>query len=453
MTDRCDCGSHPADKRTAFRSRTLRPLHGSGRNLFGIIAFRAILFFWLTVAGTTAAFDKAGKVATGAQILAEDGFALLANERIGLIVNQTSRAGADHLIDLVVRAPDLTLSALFGPEHGLRGDALAGEEVVDSHDARTGVPVYSLYGKTRKPSAATLRGLDTLVFDIQDVGARFYTYISTMGLAMQAAARAGVRFVVLDRPNPLGGDYVSGFVMRDAHRSFIGQYRIPIAHGMTVGELALMIKGEGLLPGLEALALEVVPMTGWTRSMRWPDTGLAWVEPSPAIVDFPTALAYAGTGLFEATSTNYGRGTAEPFRLIGAPWIDGAALARELSALKRPGVLFDRVRFTPKSGKATAFAPLYAGENIPGVRLLISDPSRYQPVETGIHVLLGFVRHAALRGAPDLIDKPGWLAKMAGTGQLIQMITRGMEADAVIASWQDDVKAFAEQRAPYLLYE
>lgn len=439
--------------RATIWQRIMRPLPGSGRNLFGAAAFRAILSLGITATTTAVADEKARHVATGAQVLAEEGFARLDGARVGLIVNQTSRAGSDHLIDLVFGASNLTLAALFAPEHGLRGDAYAGEDVVDSHDAHTGAPVYSLYGKNRKPSVAVLRRLDALVFDIQDVGARFYTYISTMGLAMQAAARAGVRFVVLDRPNPLGGDYVSGFVMRDAQRSFIGQYRIPIAHGMTIGELALMIKGEALLPGLENLTLEVVPMTGWKRSMRWPDTGVAWVDPSPAIVDFATALAYAGTGLFEATATNYGRGTDEPFRLIGAPWIDGAALARELSALKRPGVLFDRVRFTPKSGKAKAFAPLFAGQNIPGVRLLIADPARYQPVETGIHVLLGFVDHAARLGVPDIIDKPVWLAKMAGTGQLMQMIKRGMTADAIIAAWQDEVRAFTEQRAPYLLYE
>lgn len=407
----------------------------------------------MLVAGTAAAHSEAGPVTTGTQVLTDDGFAKLAGRRIGLIVNQTSRGGSDHLIDLVSQAPDVTLSALFAPEHGLRGDAAAGEEVVDSRDARTGVAVYSLYGKTLKPKPAMLRGLDTLVFDIQDVGARFYTYISTMGLAMQAAARAGIRFVVLDRPNPLGGDYISGFVMRDAQRSFIGKYRIPIAHGMTIGELALMIKGEGLLPGLQALDLEVVAMRGWKRSMRWPDTGLAWVNPSPAIVDFATALAYAGTGLFEATATNFGRGTGEPFKLIGAPWVDGAALARELSALKRPGVVFDRVRFTPETGGPSAFAPLYAGQNIPGVRLLITDPARFQPVETGIYVLRGFAGHAARSGAPDVIDKPDWLAKMAGTGQLLQMIRRGMSADQIIAAWHDEVRAFAERRAPYLLYD
>ena len=263
---------------------------------------------------------------------------------------------------------------------------------MDSHDAHTGAPVYSLYGKTRKPSVAMLRRLDALVFDIQDVGRAVLHLYLNHG---PGNAGGGARRRPFRRARPAqspGRRLCVGLCPARCQRSFIGQYRIPIAHGMTVGELALMIKGEGLLPGLETLELEVVPMTGWKRSMRWPDTGLAWVDPSPAIVDFATALAYAGTGLFEATATNYGRGTDEPFRLIGAPWIDGAGLARELGALKRPGVLFDRVRFTPRSGKAPALSRRsMRARTFQAVRLLITDPARYQPVETGIYLLCAFV--------------------------------------------------------------
>ena len=392
-------------------------------------------------------------VTTGAQVLVDDGFERLTGARVGLIVNHTSRAGGSHLADLFAASDAVDLVALFAPEHGLRGDALAGEEIVDSKDARTGAPVYSLYGKDHAPTAAMLRGVDTLVFDIQDVGARFYTYITTMGLAMQSAARAGVRFVVLDRPNPLGGEYVSGFVMRDANRSFVGKYRIPIAHGMTVGELAQLIKGEALLPGLQNLDLQVIAMAAWKREMLWPDTGLDWIDPSPAIVDPETAQIYAGMGLFEGTSVNYGRGTDEPFRLIGAPWINADVLAADINDLGLEGVRAEPVRFTPRSTGARAFDPAFAGEDIPGVRLVVADPKRLLPVETGVHLLAVTARQARDSGQESIIDKRAWLAKISGTRQLARMIDGGRDAATIIAGWREEVWKFRALRAPYLLYD
>lgn len=392
-------------------------------------------------------------VTTGAQVLVDEGFERLAGARVGLIVNHTSRVRGTHLADLFAASDAVDLVALFAPEHGLRGDALAGEEVVDSKDARTGVPVYSLFGKDHAPTAAMLRGVDTLVFDIQDVGARFYTYITTMGLAMQSAARAGVRFVVLDRPNPLGGEYVSGFVMRDAHRSFVGKYRIPIAHGMTVGELAQLIKGEGLLPGLQGLDLQIIAMAAWKREMLWRETGLEWVDPSPAIVDPETAQIYAGMGLFEGTSLNYGRGTDEPFRLIGAPWIDANQLAADINGLGLAGLRAEPVRYTPRSTGARAFDPAFAGEDIPGVRLVVVEPSDLLPVETGIQLLAVTADHARNSGQESIIDKQDWLARISGTRQLARMIDAGKDAEAIIAGWREEIWKFRALRAPYLLYD
>ena len=232
----------------------------------------------------------------------------------------------------------MTLTALFVPEHGGKGDKEAGETVASRLDKRTSIPTYSLYGATRKPTKQMLRNVDVLVFDMQDIGVRFYTFISTMGLAMQAAAEAGIPFVILDRPNPLGGQYVSGFVTEQPQISFIGQYQIPAVHGLTVAELARLIKGQRLLPGLENLHLEVIAMKGWARWMRWPDTKLPWQKTSPNIVDFETALVYAGIGLFEATSVSDGRGTPTPFTHLGAPWVDGKELASTLNSLGLPGV-------------------------------------------------------------------------------------------------------------------
>ena len=392
-------------------------------------------------------------VSTGAQVLADKGFRKLAGKRVGLIVNPVSRIDDDHLVDILHDIPDIELVAVFGPEHGLRGTGFAGEEVVDSRDQRTGVPVYSLYGKTRKPTAEILSDIDVLVFDLQDVGARFYTYISTMGFAMQAAAETGTTFLVLDRPNPLGGDYVAGFGMEDRHRTFVGQYDIPIVHGMTAGELALMIKGEKLLDGLEKLDLEIAELTGWRRAMRWRETGLAWISPSPAIVDPETALVYAGTCFFEAASLSYGRGTDRPFRLIGAPWADGAALAETLNARNLPGVRFEAARFTPRFDGAKAFAPAYADEAVSGIRIHVTADRDFRPLETGIHVLHAVLAHARARGQGDVIDRPDWLAKLSGTDALLRMLKGGEDPVSVIAAWQKNVAGFKKRRKPYLLYD
>ncbi len=395
---------------------------------------------------------EAGPVKTGAQVLADDGFRLLAGRRVGLLVNHTARVGGAHLVDVLHAAPDVTLAALFGPEHGLRGTADAGEKVADGRDDRTGVPVYSLYGATRKPTPAMLRGLDVLVFDIQDVGARFYTFISTMGLAMQAAAEAGLPFVVLDRPNPLGGAYVSGFVLEPAFTSFVGQYPLPVAHGLTVGELARMIQGERLLPGLETLRLDVVPMQNWQRAMRWPDTGLPWIYTSPNIPDFETALVYPGACFFEATAASEGRGTLEPFKLLGAPWADGPTLADTLNARRLPGVRFEATRFTPRSIEGMVAQPKLEGEALRGVRYVVTDAHAFRPVETGIHVLHAFYRQALGAGRKDFFAREDALARLAGTRRLGQMLQAGARPEAVIAAWQEEVQAFERRRAPYLLY-
>lgn len=390
-------------------------------------------------------------VRTGAQVLVDEGFQRLRGKRVGLIVNHTARVGDGHLIDRLHAAPEVTLAAIFGPEHGYRGEADAGAEIRDGRDARTGVPVYSLYGQTRKPTPAMLEGVDVLVFDIQDVGARFYTYISTMGLAMQAAAEARLPFMVLDRPNPLGGTQVSGYVLDPAFTSFIGQYPIPVQHGLTVGELARMIQGERLLPGLEQLRLEVVPMQGWTRTQHWPDVGLPWVPTSPNIPDFETALVYPGACFFEGTQASEGRGTRMPFRQLGAPWADGNALADQLNGYALPGVRFEAVRFTPQSIAGMSADPKLKGTDLGGIRYVVTDPAAFRPVETGVYVLHAFYQQApapARRG----FFQTRTLNLLAGTDRLEAHLTAGATPQAIIASWQEEVAAFTRQREPYLLY-
>ena len=393
---------------------------------------------------------EAEPVKTGAQVLVESGFEALAGKRAGLVVNHTARVGEAHLIDLIHDAPTVELAVLFGPEHGLRGTEEDGEEVADGRDDRTGAPVYSLYGRTRKPTPEMLQGLDVLVFDIQDVGARFYTFISTMGLAMQAAAEAGLPFVVLDRPNPLGGEYMAGFVLEPEHTSFVGHYPIPIAHGLTVGELARMIQGEGLLPGLETLQLDVVAMEGWQRAMLWPETGLPWINTSPNIPGFETALVYPGACFFEATAASEGRGTETPFTLLGAPWADGQALAEALNARSLPGVRFEAAAFTPRPIEGMDTEPKLDGQALEGIRYTITDAAAFRPVEAGIHVF-----HAFYHQAPDVdgfLTRQPWLARLSGTTRLGTMLAEGAEPETIIAAWQDEVAAFRARSRAYLLY-
>jgi uncharacterized protein YbbC (DUF1343 family) len=395
----------------------------------------------------------ARSVVTGAEVLVRTGFAALAGKRVGLITNQTARVGADHLADLLAKEPNLKLKAILAPEHGFRGKAEAGANVRDTVDAGTGVPVFSLYGATKKPTPVMLRDVDVLVFDIQDIGTRYYTYISTMGLAMQAAAAARIPFVVLDRPNPLGGEYVSGFVLEPPLRSFVGEYPIPIVHGMTVGELARMIKGEAWLEGLDTLQLTVIPVEGWRRAMRWPDLGRAWVPTSPNIPSFEAALVYPGMAILgEGASLNEGRGTPTPFSLLGAPWLDGARIADRLNAAGLAGVRFEASDYTPRSMPGMALHPRFEGLPLRGVRIVVTDSARFEPVEAGMHVLAVVFAEARAKGIDAPVADLPMLHALAGTQRLHEMLAGGSSGAKIIAAWQDEVARFKARRIRYLLY-
>lgn len=396
---------------------------------------------------------ESADVRTGAQVLADGGFAELAGKRVGLVVNHTALVDTTHLADLLHAADAVTVSAIFGPEHGFRGDADAGAKIDDGTDPRTGVPVYSLYGQTRKPTADMLADVDVLAFDIQDIGARFYTYISTMGLAMQAAAEQGIPFVVLDRPNPLGGEHVEGFLRAEGFESFVGQYPIPITHGMTVGELARMIKGEGLMSGLADLDLRVVEMEGWTRATMWPETGLDWVPPSPNIPTFETALVYAGTCFFEATPTvSEGRGTRTPFTLVGAPWADSDALVATLDAADLPGARFEAAAYTPVSIEGMSSSPKLEGQALSGLRIGVTDVDAYDPVRTGIHILHAFYQQADEATRADFFNTR-WMGLLSGSARTEELFAEGASPEAIVAAWQDETQAFRTARTPYLLYD
>jgi uncharacterized protein YbbC (DUF1343 family) len=387
---------------------------------------------------------------TGAEVLAADGFAPLLGLRVGAVVNQTSQVEGVHLVDAMLQG-GVEVAALFGPEHGVRGEAGAGVAVESGRDPETGLPVYSLYGETRKPDAAVLADLDALVFDIQDVGARFYTYISTLGLTMQAAAEAGRPFYVLDRPNPLGGELVAGYVLEEGFESFVGAYPIPVAYGLTVGELAKMIKGEGWLPELDSLDLVVIELEGWNRTMRWPDLARTWVPTSPNIPDYETAAVYPGMCFLESLSVSEGRGTDRPFLQFGAPWITADSLAATLNARRVSGVRFTPTRYTPVSMPNAAPNPRYRDQELPGVAIDVTSDDDLEPLRLGVEVLVALRDHAAAADETGLIREAS-LRRLAGTNRLYEALQRGDTADEIVAQWQDEVKAFDEARAPYLLY-
>lgn len=376
---------------------------------------------------------------------------LVAGRRVGLITNHTAMVGDRHLADLLHAHEHVTLSALFAPEHGIRGTADAGADVATTTDAATGIPVYSLHSDTYRPTPEMLAGLDVLVFDMQDVGTRFYTYISTMGLAMQAAAEAGIPFVVLDRPNPVGGIRVEGFTLEPAHRSFVGMYEMPVTHGMTIGEIALMIKGEAWLEGLDALELHVVEMKGWRREMLWTDTGLRWIAPSPNLPVFDAAVVYPGACFFGSTSASEGRGTREPFLLIGAPWADAEAIASDMNSRGLPGLRFEPATFTPQSISGMSTSPKLSGVEVYGIRHVVTDARAVRPVEAGIHTLHAFYQHAPAEEQARFFTLEPML-RVSGTDRIYQMIEQGASPDEIIAVWAPGVAAFERMRRPYLLY-
>jgi uncharacterized protein YbbC (DUF1343 family)/CubicO group peptidase (beta-lactamase class C family) len=373
-------------------------------------------------------------VKTGIDVLEQEQFTRLHGRHIGLVTNHTGRDGEGRsTIDLLHQAEGVHLVVLFSPEHGIRG--ALDEKVSDSKDERTGLPIYSLYGARKKPTAETLKGIDTLVFDIQDAGCRFYTYISTLGLVLEAAAEHKCKVIVLDRPNPLGGQAVEGPLLDSGRESFVGWHRLPIRHGLTVGELALLFKTERKL----AVDLEVVRMEGWKRSDLLDRTRLTWVNPSPNLRSLTAALLYPGIGLLETTNLSVGRGTDRPFEWIGAPWIDGRQLAAALARLELPGVRYVPLGMTPSSS-------VYKGQACGGVQIIVDDWTRFQPVRTGLAMAC-----ALHRLYPDEWQVDRYDALLAHRATL-QGLKQGKPWQILEAAWQPELTRWKTQRRDYLLY-
>ena len=384
--------------------------------------------------------DSSGVITGGAQLISNH-LDELEGRRIGLVMNPTAVVNDVHMLDTLM-ALDVDIAALFAPEHGFRGEAGAGEKIEDGVDQQTGLPVYSLYGDTRKPTPEMLEGIDLLIFDMQDVGARFYTYHATMGLVIEAAAEAGIPVWILDRPNPLGGDYVSGWIRDDAFSSFVGPYPIPVAHGMTLGELAQMIAGEGWLETDAVPELRVIEMDGWNRQMLWPETGLPWIAPSPNLPTFEHAYVYLGTCLIEGTSLSEGRGTDNPFLLLGSP--NTTLSDGDISELNETvlGAQISRAEFTPREIPGVALNPKHEGELSRGIRIDVEDYSEYDPFMNGLHIVSELMQHT-----PDATTRD-FLYKLAGTTIVDDVISGELEPRDV----NFDLDAFNNSRQQYLIY-
>jgi uncharacterized protein YbbC (DUF1343 family) len=406
------------------------------------------LFLLVCLSGNLFSADP--KVKTGIDVLRERGFDILKGNRVGLITNPTGVTGdLQSTVDILFTAPGVQLVALYSPEHGVRGDADAGKEVNGYVDSRTGLPVFSLYGKTRRPTKEMLQGIDILVYDIQDIGVRSYTYISTMGLAMEAAAENGIKFVVLDRPNPLTGNRVEGTMLDPKLKSFIGAYPIPYVYGMTAGELAQMINGEEWLNGFGKCDLTIVPMKGWKRSMWWDQTGLTWVPTSPHIPHSFTTIFAVMTGLLgELGTANQGIGYTLPFELVGAPWIDGFALSRYLNNLNMPGVQFRPISYIP-------FYKDTSGIRYKGVQIHIVDRDKLNMTQVQISILESLLHlfpdyNIFDRAKPDRLNS---FDKAIGTDDVRRALLSNTGIEEILRRIEQQRALYMIKREKYLIYE
>lgn len=408
---------------------------------------------WITSAASllilaTSACAQAPRVKPGIEVLRDRQFDILRGKRVGLITNPTGvDSQLNSTIDILYRAPGVKLVALFGPEHGVRGDYYAGEAVKSTTDPATKLPVYSLHGETRKPKPEMLRGIDVLVYDLQDIGCRSYTYISTMGVSMQAAAEAGIQFLVLDRPNPLGGLRMEGNLVAPGAESFVGAFRIPYVYGLTCGELARLLNEEHM-NGDTPCKLTIMPMQGWKRSMTFAETGLPWVPTSPHVPRADSSLYYVATGIMgELGVISEGVGYTLPFEVFGAEWIDSAALMREIAKSPIPGVRFRPITFR-------GYYANHEGKTLNGVQVYITDPARANLMSIQFRLMEAHHRLHPDKNPFELCAKGriSMFDKVSGGKELRERFTKRMQYADIEPLLNRDIAAFREKVKPYLLY-
>ena len=405
----------------------------------------------IALLAAAASLAASAQVKPGVEVLRDHNFDILQGKRVGLITNPS---GVDNqlksTVDILHEAPGVRLTALYGPEHGVRGDVHAGDHVGNSVDAATGVPVYSIYGKYRKPTAEMLDSVDVLVYDIQDNGCRSFTFISTMGLAMQTCAELGKEFVVLDRPNPAGANKIEGCIVEDSCYSFVSQFPIPYLYGLTPGELATYLNEEGLVPGGKKVKLTVVPMEGYDRSMSFSETGMPWVLPSPHQPNAESALYYPATGILgELYYVSIGVGYTLPFKLVAADWIDAAELNRRLNALEIPGVMFRPIHIKPFYGTGK-------GENLQGVEIYVTDADAAPLTLIQFYILqelADMYPDRRVMDAEDAAKRFDMFDKVVGSKEIRRRFTPGHRVADMVDYWNKDVEPFRAASAPYRIYK
>jgi uncharacterized protein YbbC (DUF1343 family) len=389
------------------------------------------------------------KVLTGLDVLIAKNFEILKGLKVGVVTNHTavSKSG-EHLVDLLHARSDIEVRAIFAPEHGFRGDEEGGNSIPGSTDLKTGIPIHSLYGSNRQPTAEMMEGIEMLIFDIQDVGTRFYTYISTMGYVLEAGAAYNIPVMILDRPNPIGRA-VAGNVLDDGFESFVGRYKIPIQYGLTMGELARMITGEKLIPGLGDVELHVVECQGWPADAFWQETDLKWLPPSPNMRNTNETLTYPGLCLLEGVRINEGRGTEFPFEYIGAPYMDSKRMAQWLLASGVKGFTVEPVTYTPVDIPGAAVNPLFEGEVVNGVKIKVTDPAAFNAVD--------FLLHLLVITKANYPEDFGWRStrgpdRLWGGSALRELVDAGAGVDEIKATYLDELEAFKEIRKKYFIY-
>jgi len=408
------------------------------------------LFFVLTLIISCNKIEKSdSSVIVGADLLISENYDLIKNKTIGIVTNHTAiLSNGVHLVDTLYSRNDINIKCLFGPEHGIRGDAPDGESIKNGNDYKTGLPVYSLYGKIRKPSKVMLNEIDVLLFDIQDIGARFYTFISTMYYTIQSAAENKVPIIILDRPNPINGTNIDGAVLNQDFKSFVGIAQIPIRHGMTVGELALFFNRKEILETERIADLKIVKIKNWQRNMFFDDTKLPWIKPSPNMPDLETALVYPGMCLLEGTNISEGRGTFSPFLNFGSPYIDSKKVINEMNSSLLEGFELYPITFIPEEIENMSMSPKYKNIECKGIELKVIDRNIFNPIEfsiTLIYTLNKLYPH-------KFTFRENWIDKLWGNSSLREFIKQGKTPLMIIEEYQKKLIKFKEDRKQFLLY-
>ncbi|PIW98137.1 MAG: DUF1343 domain-containing protein [Ignavibacteria bacterium CG_4_8_14_3_um_filter_37_9] len=410
------------------------------------------IFMLVTLFFLQSIFGQTGKnnVVTGADRLLSENIDFVEGRKLGIVTNHTAvLSNGTHLIDALFDSEfRIKITALFGPEHGLRGQAQAGENVENLIDEKTRVPIYSLYGKDKKPTKEMLKNVNMLIFDMQDAGARFYTYLSTLYYSLQAAAENNIPILVLDRPNPIGGIYVDGPIRQDSLNSFVGIIPVPIAHGMTFGELANYINDENLLGNNLHAELAVMKMRNWKRNYFFEDLNLQWIKPSPNITNLNTAMLYPGTCLIEGTNISEGRGTDEPFLTIGAPFIKPNQLVKALRKFKFKGLTFAEASFTPKDIPNVSVNPKYEGKLCRGISIKVTDKTKVESVKFGIALIS--VLHKLY--PKEFLFKEKSFDLLSGDSKIRRQLVKNISPDKINKSYLKELTVFKEKRKKYLLY-